>query len=127
MAEPQDDAAATLCSQLKKEDGRIDWSKPAIVIERHVRAMQCWPSAWTTLHGKTLKISKAEVITGENGSVSGLVHTKKTGLSVQCGEGALMLHEMQLEGKRVMSAGDFVRGQPQLDKAILGAVAPNPA
>ena len=126
-AEPQDQAAVTLCGQLKKEDGRIDWSKPATLIERHIRAMQPWPSAWTTLQGKTLKIIKAEVLANAIEDMPGRVHISKTGLSVHCGAGVLALHELQLEGKKAMSAGDFVRGQAQLEGVVLGAKAPDPA
>jgi methionyl-tRNA formyltransferase len=118
-AQPQSEAEVTGCGQLKKEDGRIDWARPAAEIERHVRAMQPWPSAWTTLHGKTLKVIRASLAPRGGGQPGTVGYSKEGGLTVICGDAALVLHEVQLEGKKAMAAGEFARGQQALNGAVL--------
>lgn len=108
----QDDSKSCYAKMLKKELGNIDFSKPAAEIERLVRALNPWPSAYTSLDGKLLKIWKSKVslksFDMENGSVA------KVGADsfiVQCGEDSLEVTELQLEGKKRMSVHDFLLGQ----------------
>ena len=81
---------------IKKEDGKIDWTKSAVEIERQIRAMSPWPSAFTKVNGKNLKIWDAKA--------------DETGLHVKTGDGILVIEELQLEGKKRMKTADFLRG-----------------
>jgi methionyl-tRNA formyltransferase len=118
----QDETLVTKCGQLKKEEGRIDWSRSASEIERHVRAMIPWPVAWTTWQGRQLQVKRARLWTATPSptQVPGTVITNAKALGVQCGEGVVELLEVQLEGKRNIPAADFLRGQQQIAGAILG-------
>ncbi len=127
----QDESQVTRCGQIKKEDGRIDWSLPAREIERHVRAMIPWPVAWTTWQGRQLQIRRAGLVTNEPlepavqatlgvATTPGAVSVRGNNVSVRCGQGTLELLEVQLEGKRSMSAADLARGQRHFADARLG-------
>jgi methionyl-tRNA formyltransferase len=118
----QDESRVTLAGRLKKQDGRIDWTRSAVEIERHVRAMQPWPSAFTSWQGRQLKVLKSQVTNHESRVIGppGAVHAQSNKVIVQCGEGVLELLEVQPEGKRAMNADDFARGQPRLDGDVLG-------
>lgn len=108
---PQDERAATKVGMIKKQDGRIDFSRSAKMIERQVRGLNPWPSAYTFLAGKTLKIWAAEVCAGgDPGDAGKVAFIKKDCFGVQTGDGILLCKEVQLEGKKRMSAGDFLRG-----------------
>ena len=105
---------------IKKQMGQIDWSRSAKEIERWVRGMNSWPSAYTKLDGKTLKIwsshVEGETQTGEAGKV---LRADKTGLYVQTGQGVLCIEELQLEGKKRMTVDAFLRGYT-MKQDILG-------
>jgi methionyl-tRNA formyltransferase len=106
---PQDDAAATAAPMIQKEDGRIDWSRRAIDIARAVRAYNPWPSATTTLGGTLLKIHRADVVATTSGA-PGTVHVRGSDTVVACGEGALRIDQLQLAGRKSLSAAEFIRG-----------------
>lgn len=109
----QDESQATHVGMIKKSMGIIDWKKPAVQIERMIRGLNPWPSAYTSLDGKTLKIWKAEVAEGTDASQAGtVVLADKKQLAVQTGEGRLFLKEVQLEGKKRMDVEAFLRGYP---------------
>ena len=112
---PQDESLITRCDHVSKEDGRIDWSRPAAGIERHVRAMTPWPMAWTTWQGKQLQIRRARHAAGPAPASPphGTVLGNSTSICVQCGQDLLELLEIQLEGKRALPALEFARGQRQ--------------
>lgn len=119
----QDESYVTLAGRLKKEDGKLDWSRSAEELERHVRAMSPWPSAFTTWQGKQLKILRAELAIVEQRETlpSGTVLIDRNHVYVQCGNGGrLRLVEVQLEGKRAMDADAFARGHPELAGSVLG-------
>ncbi len=102
---------ATYAPVLKKEDGLIDWSQPAIAIERRVRAFFPWPSAYTHFNSKLLKVHRAAVVsTGEKGVPGEVVRADKGGLWVATGEGILSLEEVQLENRKRLSAAEFLKG-----------------
>src|SRR6266511_2335187 len=105
---PQDNAFATYAPKLKREDGRIDWSDPAEAIERKIRAFDPWPCAFMEFDGRNLKVFSA-VIVDLRGTPGEILRSEKE-LVVAAGEGALSLGEVQLEGKRRMSAAEFLRG-----------------
>jgi methionyl-tRNA formyltransferase len=115
----QKDSDATYCKLIKKEDGKIDWHKSAIEIERQVRAFNPWPGAFTNWEGKTLKIFKSEVIEEKGPYVIGEVFKYKEGLAVNCGQGALEIINLQLEGKNKVGAKEFLNGHPNIVGSIL--------
>ncbi|MEP7248162.1 MAG: methionyl-tRNA formyltransferase [Spartobacteria bacterium] len=113
---PQDPAHASYASKLTRDDGRIDWSEPAEIIARKIRAFDPWPGAFTQLadaHDKSrnLKIFPAQLAAedaaGDPGSIS---QTNDHAVLVTTGRGTLRLTEVQLEGKRRMGAEEFLRG-----------------
>jgi methionyl-tRNA formyltransferase len=105
---PQDNAFATYAPKLRREDGKIDWTGPADAIERKIRAFDPWPGAFMKFDGRNLKIFSA-VIVGLRGTPGEILRSEK-GLVVAAGKGALSLGEVQLEGKRRMTATEFLRG-----------------
>ncbi|PHU39676.1 methionyl-tRNA formyltransferase [Pseudobutyrivibrio ruminis] len=106
---PQDESQATHVGMIKKEMGNIDWSKPAEEIERLIRGLNPWPSAFTFLNGKQVKIWKATVV-DKTGAPGTIISVDKNVFTVACGKQALEINELQLEGKKRMNAGDFLRG-----------------
>jgi methionyl-tRNA formyltransferase len=120
LAEKQDDALATHAPMLEKDHGRIDWGKTAHELDRLVRGVSPWPGAFTTLGGKTLKVHRAHVVpvAGAPGEI--LTASAKSGLVVACGEGALVLDEVQPEGKRRMSTADYLAGAKLVAGTKLG-------
>ena len=108
--EPQDHSQATLAPILTREDGWIDFSRTAQQIYDRWRGFQPWPGAHTLLRGKKLIVQRMHVA-GAGGSESGVVEVWGDALLVGCGGGSLIaLDEVQLEGKRRMSAAEFLRG-----------------
>ena len=108
---PQREEEATYAPILKKEDGLIDWSQPADMIERRVRALYPWPSAYTYLRGKLLKIYHAAVIeAGERGPAGEVVRADKGGLWIATGQGIFSLEELQLENRKRLAFAEFLRG-----------------
>jgi methionyl-tRNA formyltransferase len=112
-ARPQDDAKATLAPILKKEDGIIDFSRPAAEILNRMRGFQPWPGAYTRFRGKTVQVSKAAAL--DRTLPPSELQVQGDHLLVGCGQGtALDVFELQLEGKKRTTAADFVRGyRPQ--------------
>lgn len=111
---PQDHSQATYAPKLRKEDGRIDWKKDALAIERQVRAFNPWPSAFTFLRQKRIKIlkGKRKQAVVSKAFPPGRIHDiKKEGIEVVCGEESLFLiEEMQSEGKKPMTAFAYSLG-----------------
>ncbi len=112
---PQDSVQATYAPKLNRAAGRIEWSDPAEAIERKIRAFNPWPGTYTTVAAKSgrprhLKIFSAVVVDGD--SKPGAVLQCDNGMVVGTGKGALSLREIQLEGKRRMSAAEYIRGHP---------------
>ena len=127
---PQDDARATLAPILKKEDGVIDFTRDGRALHDHVRAMQPWPAATTTLpSGKHLKVIKtrvvdAEIASSERRAPGTVLLADRGGIVVACGpEGAsaIAISEAQAEGKRAMPASDLVNGRVVTAGMVLGA------
>ena len=121
-ARPQDDSRATYCRPLKKEDGHLNWTKPAAELDRQVRACDPWPGTYTSWQGQQLKVLRAHARPGWRGEgLPGQVIALDTGIGVVTGEGVLELLDVQLAGKRPMPAELFARGQRNLVGGILGA------
>ena len=115
---PQDKTKATYCKRLTKEDGHIDWGQPAERIERMVRAYQPWPTAYTFAGESRIKILKAGWVPGLRPGMTelaGVLHFEDGHIFVCTGEGTLEILELQPEGKKPMSAKDFINGNQQID------------
>ncbi len=113
---------ATYAPMLSKSDGLIDWSQPAAVIYNRLRGMTPWPGCFTLLDGRILKIHAAVVQNGFSGSaVPGTVlQAEEEGITVATSDGALVIVELQLEGKKQMCAGDFSKGTVLQPGTVLG-------
>ena len=121
VAEKQNEEEANYIKMLDKALGNIDFTKSAVEIERLIRGLNPWPSAYTSLNGKTLKIWDADVVEGQwEGQYGEVVEITKDALIVKTGEGALALKEVQLEGKKRMDTGAFLRGYEVLAGVKLG-------
>jgi len=107
---PQDESKASRCTKLKKEMGCVDWSEDATKIERYVRGLNPWPGSYTYLNGKQLKIWKAQAVEGKNDEFGRVCAVDKNSITVSCGNGALKLLEVQLEGKKRMEVSVFLLG-----------------
>ncbi|HEY51388.1 MAG TPA: methionyl-tRNA formyltransferase [Dehalococcoidia bacterium] len=119
---PQDEARATYCAAIKKEDGEIDWQLSAEDIWRRVRAYQPWPGAYTSWRDRRLEIIEAVALPAEGGLKTGQVVALPcggAGFGVGTGDGILGVIKVQLQGKRAMLAADFLRGQRQLVGSVL--------
>lgn len=116
----QDDSTATPAPKLSREGSRIDWNRPVREVHNFVRGLSPWPAAWTTLDGQQLKFIRSRISPSEGGQEPGTVTVQEDGLRVACSTGSLEVLELQLAGRRRMSAADFVRGG-QLDSGtVLG-------
>jgi methionyl-tRNA formyltransferase len=127
VGEKQDASQSTYARLLKKEDGIIDWSLPAQAIHNRVRGLQPWPGAYTTFRGLTLHVWKSKVAkervhtsvdTADRSVCATLLSVKP--LVVSCGSGALELIEVQLEGRKRISAADFANGQRLTENEDMG-------
>ena len=120
---PQQEEGATYTRLFSKEDGEIDWHLPAVDIWRRVRAFYPWPGCYTRWRGNILKVVEAIPLPGggEPGRVKALAPTAGAALGVEAGDGILGLIRVQLEGRRVITAEEFLRGQ----RGFLEATLPN--
>ena len=109
-SQPQPAEGATYAPMLKKEDGLLDFTHPAIELERRVRAMNPWPGAWFEWNGNPLKVIRASVVSGEKSLVSGSRCTVEGKPAVQSAEGILVLDEVQPAGKKIMPGKSFLAG-----------------
>jgi len=113
LATPQDDSRASYAPMIQKEDGQVDWQQPAPQIDRQVRAMTPWPGAFTQWQGRLLKLRRVRPLPDFASSAPpGQIIEADEGLVVMTGQGGILLLEVQLEGKRPLTAAEFVRGQP---------------
>lgn len=116
LPRPQDTAQATHAPKIKREDGCIDWKLPATHLWNRLRAFTPWPGAFTFLPAqprpRLLKLLRAEPIPAGANEPGHLLAPDKDGIVVACGEGALKIFELQLEGGRRMTAPEFLLGHP---------------
>ena len=110
----QDDSRSSYAKMLSKDMGCLDFSKDAVILERLIRGLNPWPSAYTAIQGKTLKIYAAEVVAEEEcttGAAPGtVIAVDKKSFTVRCGNGALRIYNLQLEGKKRMDTSAFLLG-----------------
>jgi len=121
VPQPQDEARATYSRMLTKEDGLLDWSRPAEELARRVRAFNPWPSTYTSWNGQTLKVLEARAHPDGQGDPGRVVRLHARETAVSTARGSLALLRVQLEGKRALPIQDFVRGQPRFLGSRLGA------
>jgi len=114
----QDHSKATYTKIIKKEDGRIDWSKSAGEIERMTRAFHFWPTAWTLWNGKVLKILEGQVLTGGAKKI-GEIFLAGGNLAIKCGKDALIIKKLQLEGGKILMAKEFLNGHKDFISSVL--------
>lgn len=121
---PQDESKATFAPKLSKKDGLIDWNKPAVNIHNLIRGCLGWPDAFTYYDSKLFKIYKSAVIEPVFGKFSArpgeIIKVSKEGIIAAAKEGCLLVRELQLEGKRRMSAGEFIAGHKIAPGDIFG-------
>ena len=117
----QKEEDSTYAPIIKKEMGKIDWKQKAITIERLIRAMNSWPSAYTTMGGKILKIWEARVEEGNSDYAPGVVaEVTKDTIKVQTGNGILVVRTLQPEGKKRMEVSAFLLGNKVEEGSKLG-------
>ncbi|MBM3949596.1 MAG: methionyl-tRNA formyltransferase [SAR202 cluster bacterium] len=118
---PQDKAQTTLTRKLSKEDGLVDWSKPAAHIARQVRAYHPWPGTYTHWDRRMLKLIEAAAEGTDSRATAGrILGLGEAGLGVATGEGVLYVRRLQEEGRRAVSAKEFLAGHPDFVGATLG-------
>lgn len=123
IPEKQDDALTCYAPMLKKEDGQIDWSKDAASIKNLVRGMTPWPGAFSYLDEKLLKVYRVDSASG-SGNPGEVLTAGRDGIEVACGEGSIIIHELQLEGKKRLPAAEFLAGCKLEPGAALGKKGP---
>ena len=111
--ETQDDSLANYAHKLSRDCALIDWSRPAVEIERAVRAFSPWPVCHSLLQGQSLKVHAAQLADGK-GQPGEILHADRNGLLVACGEGALLLTRLQLPNARAMDFADLFNGRAEL-------------
>lgn len=107
---PQPHEGVVMAPMLKKEDGRLDFARAAGELERRLRAFSPWPGAFTTFEGKALKVTAARVATGR-GQPGTVLAADARGVEIACAQGSFLCTELQPEGKRAMSAREFLAGR----------------
>jgi methionyl-tRNA formyltransferase len=117
---PQPDQGVTYAAKIDKAEGRLDWSQPAALLARRLRALNPRPGCWTEIDGQRLLVLEGEVVAGA-GAPGELLDDR---LTIACGEAALRLTMVQRAGGKPMSAADFLRGFPLPPGARLGSPCP---
>jgi len=115
----QDDALTCYAPMLKKEDGLIDWGKDAPGIKNLVRGMTPWPGAFSYLDDKILKLYRVQSASG-TGAPGEVLAAGRDGIEIACGAGSVIIHELQLEGKKRLPAAEFLAGCKLEPGALLG-------
>jgi methionyl-tRNA formyltransferase len=118
---PQPEAGATYASKIDRGEATIDWSESAAALDRKIRAFNPVPSAQTTLAGEPIKIWEAEPAAGRFGTAGDVVQADGRGIVVACGQGALVVRELQRAGGRRLPVAAFLAGHPLAPNARLGA------
>lgn len=116
-----EESTTPYAKMIDKKMGEVDWKKSAKEIEQLIRGLNPWPSAYTKVHGKTLKIWKANVLSETSQMNPGqIARVTKDSFAVQTGQGILEIQELQLEGKKRMDTSSFLRGYPLAEGECLG-------
>ena len=107
---PQSEGDTTITRLFRREDGEINWTRPADYIARQIRAYHPWPGTYTPWNGKQLKVHQAEPLDNDEDFAPGTAVEIDQGIGVATGEGILLLQRVQPEGRQAMDIGDFTRG-----------------
>jgi len=118
--EPQEEDLSCYAPQMKKEDGRIDWRQSAQAIHNLVRGLTPWPGAFTTLEGELLKLGRTLPENSRAGVPGTVVAADGEGVRIACGDGVLLVRELQLPGKKRLAVADFLRGRALPAGTVLG-------
>jgi methionyl-tRNA formyltransferase len=118
--EVQDDDQSSYAPMMKKEDGRIDWSRSALEVHNQVRGLDPWPGAYTSLDGELLKLARTTPQNHADASPGTVISADKDGVRIACGSGSLLVRELQLAGRKRLGAADFLRGCPLEPGTCLG-------
>jgi methionyl-tRNA formyltransferase len=110
-AVPQPEAGATYAKKISKEDGELDWARPCAEIDRTIRALRPAPGARTLLRGEVIKVWRAQCL-ARGGTPGEVLDTSAEGIAIGCGEGALLVTELQRPGGTRLAAAEFMRGFP---------------
>jgi methionyl-tRNA formyltransferase len=119
--EPQDDSQATYAAKITKEEGHINWSQPARHVHNLVRGLYPWPHAYTTIAGEHTLILRSHVVdTAASEPPGTVVHVSRDAIHVATGHGALSLEQLKPEGRRAMTAREYLAGHPLSTGVVLG-------
>jgi methionyl-tRNA formyltransferase len=110
IPQKQDESLASYVKIIDKKDGQINWNNSAEVIEQKIRAFTPWPGTFTYLAGKLVKIIQAKVLENNSNLAIGQIFSENKGLLVKCGQNALLILELQLEGKKATDSQSFLAG-----------------
>lgn len=116
----QNEKEATYAPKIRKEEGKIDWSNPAEEIVRKIRGLKPWPGAFTYLEGKILKIIEAEIVDAEDKSLAPGIVCRENTLLVSTGGKNIRITCLQIEGKKIMPAEEFIKGRNFKNGTVLG-------
>jgi len=121
-ATPQDEGQATAAPPLTKEQGLIDWNLPAEVIDCQVRGLDPWPTAYTFLNGKRVRLFAPDIVAcGSTESPGAILRAEQNGLLIATGRNCLLVREIQLEGAKRLAADTFLRGHKLPPGTVLGS------
>lgn len=122
----QDDSKAIFADKVRKEDGRIDWNKPAEVLERQVRAFNPWPTSFTyweksgrLIQVKILKAKVSESSSDNSYPVGQTIKVSEKEIGIRCGKGILLVERLQVEGGKELSSEEFLRGHQEFINQVL--------
>ncbi len=119
--EVQDDSLSCYAHKLVSKDGEIDWTKPAVEIDRMIRAYNPWPVAFTTKNGKNIKFFMSSVIeSSAEGKIGEVVAESKQGIEIITGDGSVLITNLQLANAKKLDVKDFING-----KSLLGVIFPS--
>jgi len=116
----QDDSQSSYAPMMDKEDGRIDWNRPAEELHNQVRGLDPWPGAFTVLKGEILKLARTRVDPDGTATPGTILAAGRDGVRIACGRGSLWVRELQLAGRKRLPAADFLRGCPLEPGMTLG-------
>lgn len=118
--EKQSDELSCYAPMISKNDGFIDFSRDAAYVGRQIRAMDSWPAAFTYMNGQQMKIKKAVVGVDVKEVPGTVVKADKDGIVIACGQGSIVVKLLQMPGKRVMTADEYLRGNSIKQGLVLG-------
>ena len=119
--EKQDESLVTYAHKLTKAEAEIDWSKPALEIDRMIRAFNPWPAAYTTYQGKPLKLLMSAMANNSNSSrvsPGTVINETRDGIEIATGDGVLLLKRLQISGRKAMDVSEFLNGRSLQDVSL---------